>query len=365
MMDERRRTPHHTPKETAHRGPNGRFRNPWPGGEPNGLTQFLRWRRERRAAPPPADPDPSTFARATPSFRAPRANEGEISATWVGHSTVLVQLGGLNILTDPIWSDRASPLPWIGPRRWVPPGVALDSLPPLDLVLLSHNHYDHLDAPTVRALARRHPEAHWLVPLGLAHLLRRLGQHRITELDWWDEVAIGGARIASLPAQHFSARGPLDRMRTLWCGWTVRSSGRSLFFAGDTGYHPAFRVIGERYGPFDLSLLPIGAYEPRWFMRPVHMTPEEAVQAFQDANAHHAPARVPIALGIHWGTFKLTDEPMDAPPERMRAAWRAAGLPEESLWILAHGETRWDPPDATRPGSGQQRTPSSAAGGER
>src|SRR5581483_12215795 len=155
MMDERRRTPHHTPKETAHRGPNGRFRNPWPGGEPNGLTQFLRWRRERRAAPPPADPDPSTFARATPSFRTPRASEGEISATWVGHSTVLVQLGGLNILTDPIWSDRASPLSWIGPRRWVPPGVAFDSLPPLDLVLLSHNHYAHLDAPTVRALARR------------------------------------------------------------------------------------------------------------------------------------------------------------------------------------------------------------------
>jgi N-acyl-phosphatidylethanolamine-hydrolysing phospholipase D len=277
-----------------------------------------------------------------PSFETPRAAASALSATWVGHSTVLVQLGGLNILTDPMWSDRASPLSWIGPKRWVAPGVPIEALPPIDLVLQSHNHYDHLDAPTVRRLAALHPEAHWVVPIGVATLVRRLGAQRISELDWWEEVTIGPARVACTPAQHFSARGLRDRRRTLWCGWAVQTRDRSLFFAGDTGYHPEFTAIGERYGPFDLSLLPIGAYEPRWFMRPVHMDPEEAVRAFLDLTAPHADrtaSRPPIALGIHWGTFKLTDEPMDEPPKRARQAWRAAGLPDDQLWILRQGAT--------------------------
>jgi N-acyl-phosphatidylethanolamine-hydrolysing phospholipase D len=322
---------------------NGRFRNPWAEATEHGFRDFLRWRRQRMATPPPPDPAPSTFTRAVPSFHRPRAAQGALSATWVGHSTALVQLGGLNVLTDPMWSERASPLPWIGPRRWVPPGVALEALPPIDLVLLSHDHYDHLDARTVRALAGQYPEAHWLVPTGVASLVRRLGAQRISELGWWDEVTVGPARVACTPAQHFSGRGLRDRMRTLWCGWIVRAGGESLCFAGDTGYHPAFLDIGERYGPFDLSLLPIGAYEPRWFMRPVHMSPEEAVRAFRDLNRGTSadPRRHPIALGIHWGTFKLTDEPMDEPPHRTRTAWRAAGLPDDALWVLKHGETRW------------------------
>ncbi|HEY9449044.1 MAG TPA: MBL fold metallo-hydrolase, partial [Gemmatimonadaceae bacterium] len=271
------------------------FTNPWPNsGSPHGFRDLLRWQRERAASPPPADPDRSAFPSATPSFRSPHAPRSVLGATWIGHSTVLIQLDGLNILTDPIWSERASPIPWIGPQRWVPPGAALESLPPIDLVLISHNHYDHLDARTVRRIARRHPQACWLVPLGLTPLLRRLGARHASELGWWDETTIGNgerkATIACTPAQHFSARGLADRMRTLWCGWAVRTAQRSLFFAGDTGYHPEFNRIGERYGPFDIALLPIGAYDPRWFMRPVHMDPEEAVRAFLEISDGSAVA---------------------------------------------------------------------------
>ena len=322
------------------------FTNPWPGaGSPHGLRDLLRWRRERAALPRAAGADRPIFERARPAFRVPRAPEDLLTATWIGHSTVLVQLGGLNILTDPIWSERASPIRWLGPRRWVPPGALLESLPPLDIVLLSHNHYDHLDAPTVRRVARLHPDAHWMVPLGLVPLLRRLGVRKVTELGWWDEATVREARIACTPARHFSARGVTDRMRTLWCGWIVRVAGRALYFAGDTAYHPEFAAIGQRYGPFDIVLIPIGAYEPRWFMQRVHMDPEEAVRAYLDVAGESleedaSPRSPRIALGIHWGTFKLTDEPMDEPPRRTLAAWRAAGLPEEELWILKHGETR-------------------------
>lgn len=331
-----------------------RFTNPWPdSGAPHGVRDLLRWRRERAANPPPEGPHRSVFERAEPHFHVPRAPRDLLDATWIGHSTVLVQMGGLNILTDPMWSERASPISWLGPRRWVPPGAAIRSLPPIDIVLISHNHYDHLDAGTVRAIARLHPHTHWLVPMGLARLVRRLGAHTISELGWWDETAIGDSHIACTPARHFSARGLTDRMRTLWCGWTVRAAGHSLYFAGDTAYHPEFGRIGERYGPFDISLLPIGAYDPRWFMHPMHMNPEEAVRAFLEVNGGARTdggadatvgtryrRRSPVMLGIHWGTFQLTDEPMDEPPRRTLAAWRAAGLPEENLWLLKHGETR-------------------------
>ena len=322
------------------------FTNPWPGDQaPHGVRDILRWSRERAALPWSVRAELPAFRRATSAFHLPRAPRDLVTATWIGHSTVLVQLGGLNILTDPVWSKRASPFRGIGPRRVVPPGSTLESLPPLDIVLLSHNHYDHLDARTVRRLARLHPDAHWMTPLGLAPLLRRFGVRTLSELGWWDETTVARAHVACTPARHFSARGFTDRMRTLWSGWTVRVADRALYFAGDTAYHPEFAAIGQRYGPFDIVLLPIGAYDPRWFMQRVHVDPEEAVRAYLDvsgdsldANGSVRPPR--IALGIHWGTFKLTDEPMDEPPKRALAAWRAAGLPEEELWILKHGETR-------------------------
>ena len=287
----------------------------------------------RTTRPRPRDPDPSVFMRVQPSFVAPRAPASGLTLTWVGHSSLLLQLDGLNILTDPIWSERASPVRFAGPRRWVPPGIAFDELPPLDAVLLSHNHYDHLDDATVRRLTQAHPAAAWMVPLGLASFVGKRGARLVIELDWWQEHAIQSLRIAATPALHFSARGFGDRGETLWCGFALRgASGRSVYFAGDTAFHPEFGRIGARYGPFDLALLPIGAYEPRWFMRYVHMNPEEAVEAFR---AVHARAMVPI----HWGTFKLTDEAMDEPPARARRAWERAGLSPDAYRQLAHGET--------------------------
>ncbi len=250
-------------------------------------------------------------------------------------------MGGANVLTDPIWSDHASPLGIAGPRRWVPPGLALDALPPVDLVLLSHNHYDHFDAPTIRRLARAHRSAIWCVPLGLGRQVRRLGAADVREHDWWERTVLTGTGwrldLGCTPARHFSARGPFDRNRTLWCGWALRAPNGGLFFAGDTGYHPEFGRIAERFGPFDAVLLPVGAYLPSWMMRPVHLDPEEALRAYADLCRD---ATKPVLMPIHWGTFKLTDEPMDEPPARTLAAWTARGYPRERLWLMAHGETR-------------------------
>jgi N-acyl-phosphatidylethanolamine-hydrolysing phospholipase D len=288
----------------------------------------------RTTRPRPKDPDPSVFGRVAPSFVSPRAFASQLTVTWVGHASLLIQLNGLNILTDPMWSARASPVQFAGPKRWVAPAVALDALPPLDVVLQSHNHYDHLDDFTVRQLVRRHPHALWVTPLGDAAFVRKRGAraNEVVELDWWEERRVGSLRITATPAMHFSSRGIGDRGDTLWCGFALAGDVKRVFFAGDTGFHPEFGAIDERCGPFDVALLPIGAYEPRWFMRYLHMNPEEAVDAFR---ALHARVMVPI----HWGTFKLTDEAMDEPPVRARAAWKAAGLAEERYRQLAHGET--------------------------
>jgi N-acyl-phosphatidylethanolamine-hydrolysing phospholipase D len=191
-------------------------------------------------------------------------------------------------------------------------------------------------------LAARYPDARWLAPLGLGSWLARRRVRRAHELDWWEETRLGDVAVACTPAQHFSARGPTDRNRTLWCGWSIAAPARRVFFAGDSGYHPEFAAIGDRFGPFHATLLPIGAYEPRWFMQPVHMNPEEAVQAFRDVHLSRPPlpGKRAVMVAMHWGTFKLTDEPTDEPPRRVRAAWRQSGLGDEDLWVLAHGETR-------------------------
>lgn len=275
------------------------------------------------------------FARVPADFVPPRAPRSQLTVTWVGHASLLIQLDGLNILTDPMWSERASPVQFAGPRRWVRPGIAFEDLPPLDVVLQSHNHYDHLDAATVRRLVRSHGEASWIVPLGLASFVQKRGARAaaVVELDWWQESSVRSVRIVATPAQHFSSRTIGDRGDTLWCGFALTgSNGRRVYFAGDTGYHPEFGAIGERCGPFDVALMPIGAYEPRWFMRYLHMNPEEAVAAFRALNAR-------LMVPIHWGTFKLTDEAMDEPPIRARAAWDAADLPPSGYRQLAHGET--------------------------
>jgi N-acyl-phosphatidylethanolamine-hydrolysing phospholipase D len=316
----------------------GRFRNPWAIASSNRFGGFLRWVLfERLTKELPEDPHPSVFKVAKHAFRTPRAAADELTVTWVGHATVLLQLGDLNVLTDPHWSKRASPVQFAGPARWVPPGIPFDELPPIDLVLISHNHYDHLDDGTVRRLAAAFPNAAWRVPLGLASFVARRGGRDVEEQDWWTETRVGGARVTCTPAQHFSARTVIDRNRTLWCGWALAREESRVFFAGDTGLHPEFGEIGERLGPFDMALLPVGAYEPRWFMQPVHMNPEEAVGAFGELSAGTDGC---VMVPIHWGTFKLTDEAMDEPPRRTTAAWAEAGLPGDRLWILAHGESR-------------------------
>jgi len=322
------------PELPSHHRPGGGFRNPWVAEAVPGFGSLLKWMLVHRTTRPrPKDPDPAVFARVRPAFVAPRAPSSSLTVTWVGHASLLVQLGGLNILTDPMWSDRASPVRFAGPRRWVAPGIAFEELPPLDVVLESHNHYDHLDDRTVRRLAQAHPRASWVVPLGLASFVQKRGGRSVVELDWWQEHEVGAVRVAATPALHFSSRGVGDRGDTLWCGFAIMAaSGRRVYFAGDTGFHPDFSVIGARYGPFDVALIPIGAYEPRWFMRYVHMNPEEAVDAFRAVNAR-------VMVPIHWGTFKLTDEAMDEPPVRARAACQAAGVPREGYRQLAHGET--------------------------
>jgi N-acyl-phosphatidylethanolamine-hydrolysing phospholipase D len=323
----------------AHHAPDGSFRNPWPDSAPHGLGDVLRWMRDRRRTPRAPTPPRGSLSTAQPQLVHPRAPRHTATATWIGHSTVLLQVGGLNVLTDPMWSERASPVQWAGPRRVMPAAIAIEALPPLDIVLLSHSHYDHLDRATVRQLARRHPDATWVVPLALGRYLRGFGVREVVELDWGQAADVRGTTIRATPARHFSARRFRDRNRTLWCGFVLECGGRRLYFAGDTAYHPEFAEIGA-HGPFDLVMMPIGAYDPRWFMRIVHVDPEEAVRAYTDMTSAHPDAPLPLMLGIHWGTFRLTDEPMDEPPRRARERWRAAGLPDERLWIARFGETR-------------------------
>jgi N-acyl-phosphatidylethanolamine-hydrolysing phospholipase D len=326
-----------------HHRPGGGFRNPWPTGKQHGIGGLLKWMlwdrvRQRFAGTLPND-GAVTFPAAAPAFTRPRANAAELTLTWVGHSTFLMQAGGRNVLTDPVWGERASPVSFAGPKRRVPAAVAFDALPPIDLILISHDHYDHLDRPTVRRLVAAHPAARWIAPLGVRAWLERRGVTMVTEHDWWDVVDLGeGMAATCVPAQHFSGRGPTTRDSTLWCGWVVRGgtaeSTRAIYYVGDTGLYSEIGEVGVRAGPFDAVLMPIGAYDPRWFMRPVHLDPEEAVDAYLTMGG------TGTLVGMHWGTFKLTDEAIDEPPRRIRAAWQRAGLDERMLWVPRHGETK-------------------------
>lgn len=236
---------------------------------------------------------------------ADRVSDGFV-LTYVNHSTFLIQTDGLNILTDPVWSERVSPFSFAGPRRMRPPGIRFEDLPAIDLVLVSHNHYDHLDIATLKDLNDAHA-AKFIVPLGVDLYLKQQGISNTTAIDWWEDEAISEAvTVSGVPAQHFSARGMFDRDKTLWMGFVLQTSFGNIFFAGDTGYGPFFPEIGERYAPIKMGLIPIGAYKPRWFMSPVHVDPEEAIQVHKDVQAE-------ISFGMHYGTFPLADDGMNDP----------------------------------------------------
>ena len=324
----------------THHREGGGFVNPWDTARTHGFLDFLKWTLlERRKSAMAGRVEAETFPRAVPAFVFPRPEPAELTVTWVGHSSFLLQVGGLNVLLDPIWSERASPFRFAGPKRRVPAAVEFDTLPPIDAVVLSHDHYDHLDAATVRRLIERYPAIAWFAPLGVGEFLRRRGARSVVECDWWQKTAVGPLGLTCVPAQHFSGRRLDNRNATLWCGWSIRSAHHSLLFAGDTGMHPEFRLIADRCGPFDVAILPIGAYEPRWFMGAVHMNPEDCMAAIGQLRSTKNAERL-VMVGAHWGTFKLTDEPIDEPPVRMRDDWRAGGLPEDDLWVMRHGETR-------------------------
>jgi len=267
------------------------------------------------------------------AFLRENARHSEPTVTWIGHATLLVQMEHVTFITDPTWSNRPSPVPIFGPSRFVEPGMAIDDLPPIDFVLISHNHYDHLDLPTLAALAERSAETTFFVPLGNGALLRKKGITNVKELDWGQTATYRSTTIHCLPAQHRSKRSLTDDRKALWSSWAVTGAERRFYFSGDTGYFAGFEEIGKLLGPFDLAAVPIGAYEPRAMMSESHMNPEEAVKAVLDLQAKRAVA-------MHFGTFDLSDEPLDEPPRRFKLAAKDGALGDENAWVLKVGETR-------------------------
>jgi L-ascorbate metabolism protein UlaG (beta-lactamase superfamily) len=263
--------------------------------------------------------------------REPAALDGaEAAVTFIGHSTLLIQTKAVNILTDPMYSRRAGPFNLLGPRRVRQPAVRFDDLPPISIVLLSHNHYDHCDLRTLGMLARRFDPI-LVTPVGNGRLARSAGMRRVEELDWWQETTTT-VSITLTPAHHFSARGPFDKNRALWGGFVIVAGTSRIYFAGDTAYAPFFRDVRRRLGPIDLALLPIGAYEPRWFMRVVHMNPAEAVQAHLDLESAQS-------IAMHFGTFQLTAEGIDEPLRSLDEARRANGVAPSTFKSIAFGDT--------------------------
>ncbi len=310
----------------------GKYRNIHDSKEP-AFIDFLRWRWTRFLRRiPPTEGNPFPLADTDRHFL--KTNRTQTTLTWIGHATLLLQLSGKNILTDPHFSRRASPVQWAGPRRVVAPGLSIQDLPPIDVVVISHNHYDSLDRNSIINLFNRDggQDTLFFVPLGLSAWFKRLGVSRVFELDWWDQREAKGLNVIAVPVQHWSQRIPLAKNTTLWAGWVVRSKDFRFFFAGDSGYTPLFKEIGQRLGPFDLSAIPIGAYEPRWFLRHHHMNPNEAVQV-------HLDVRSRKSVAIHWGTFILTDEPLDEPPRKLNAALKRLHIAQDEFVLLQQGES--------------------------
>jgi L-ascorbate metabolism protein UlaG (beta-lactamase superfamily) len=302
-----------------------RFKSPY-GKEPHGLKEVVRWMFNRKQPKYEVAKDPSYGER-------PLLFEKEnIRITYINHSTFLIQVDGFNILTDPIWSERASPFSFAGPKRVTFPGIRFEDLPRIHVVLLSHNHYDHLDLPTMRMITgAHHPKIY--TPLGVKSFFDDQQLTGATDMDWWDEIILSDSvKLQAVPAQHFSGRGMSDRDKTLWCGYVLKTSNGNIYFAGDTGYNDkTFVEIGERSGPMSVSLLPIGAYLPNWFMSPVHTSPEEAVKIHFDVKSSKS-------IGMHFGTFPLADEGQSQSVTDLKSALEKFNLSKDSFVTIKEGE---------------------------
>lgn len=313
------------------------FQNVYYKDDQHGFWDYWSWRWQRlfQDLPEAGDYDYKVIE-SRHSFQDD--NSPNPSLTWIGHATFLVRFAGLNILTDPQFSDRASPLSWAGPQRVVPPAYQVHELPEIDAVIISHDHYDALDVATVRQLATHNHQRPltFLVPLGLKAWFDDLNIEsvNVVELDWGQSHRINSVTFTAEPSQHWGKRTLFDAFERLWASWVVASGEHRFFFAGDTGYSPHFKNIGNKYGHFDLALLPIGAYEPRWFMKPYHVNPEEAVKIHLDIKSRYSVA-------MHWGTFILSDEPLNEPPVKLAAALQKYHIPETRFEVLKHGQTRF------------------------
>lgn len=304
-----------------------RFFNPGLGGRVKSLWSVLQWKLKGGAAKWPRESHRKVVADRRTIL------SGQVRFTWIGHATYLIESQGMNILTDPVYSLRTSPSQWVGPKRVVAPGIPFDELPRIHVVIVSHDHYDHMDKLTLQRLEEKF-QPRFIVPLGNKKRLESWGCRDVLELDWWQKGSGGGVApdFTLVPAQHWSGRGLGDRLKTLWGGFVFTLLDRVIFFAGDTGYGPHFFEVSDRLGRIDVALLPIGAYEPRWFMKLHHMNPEDAVRAHKDLKAKQS-------LGMHFGTFQLTDEPIDAPIEHLSDALKKAELPPDVFLAPKIGES--------------------------
>lgn len=327
------KNPYFDPAKLNHT-PDG-FRNNPPHVPPRPLWDVITWMFEQKRDGLPRASQPGyVMPRAPVDVAWLKANGQAPTLTWIGHATLLLQVEGVNLLTDPHFSERASPFSFIGPRRKEPPALPLAELPHIDAVVISHDHYDHLDAPTVQALAAQPGGSpRFFVPLGMKAWFADLDILDVVELDWWEGADFKSLRMTLVPAVHFSARRLGNQNTTLWGGWTIRGRDLNFYFAGDTAQGPHFQEIGRRLGPFDLAALPIGAYEPRWFMKYDHINPEEAVRAHKYLGARQSVA-------MHWGTFQMTDEALDEPPKKLAQALDAEGISAAEFFLMALGETR-------------------------
>ena len=290
---------------------------------PHGLTEVLRWKLGLHDGPRPAPSGPVPVPIVAPDERA-LAHPSQLQLTWIGHASYLVQVDGVNALIDPVFSPRLAVIP-----RNAPVGVPMQALPKVHVVCVTHNHRDHMDAPTLRRLG---PDVVYVVPTGLARWFERAGLRRVVEMGWWEEREVEGLHVTFVPSQHWSRRGLADENETLWGGYVLERGGARAYHSGDTAWFDGFETIKERAGAIHAAMLPIGAYEPRWFMKSQHIDPIEAVRAFEALGAERFVA-------MHWGTFRLTDEALDEPPKLLRRAWEERSLPDARRFIPAIGET--------------------------